>query len=40
MSAAALLASGVLGAAPRDARERIAGISTVYSELSEIEDRA
>ncbi|WP_082499293.1 MurR/RpiR family transcriptional regulator [Rathayibacter sp. Leaf294] len=40
MSTAALLASGVLGAAPRDSRERIAGISTVYSELSEIEDRA
>ncbi|KQQ10824.1 MurR/RpiR family transcriptional regulator [Rathayibacter sp. Leaf296] len=40
MSAVALLASGVLGARPRDARERIAGISTVYAELSEIEDRA
>ncbi|MCM6762988.1 MurR/RpiR family transcriptional regulator [Rathayibacter sp. ZW T2_19] len=40
MSAVALLASGVLGARPREARERIAGISTVYAELSEIEDRA
>ncbi|WP_085476276.1 MurR/RpiR family transcriptional regulator [Rathayibacter oskolensis] len=39
MSAAALLASGVLGASPREARERIAGISTAYAELSEIEDR-
>lgn len=40
MSAVALLASGVLGAAPRESRERIAAISTVYAELAEIEDRA
>lgn len=40
MSAVALLASGVLGASPRESRERIAAISTVYAELAEIEDRA
>ncbi|WP_249028220.1 MurR/RpiR family transcriptional regulator [Rathayibacter tritici] len=39
MSAVALLASGVLGAAPRESRERIAGISTAYAELAELEDR-
>ncbi|PPF25021.1 MurR/RpiR family transcriptional regulator [Rathayibacter rathayi] len=39
MSAVALLASGVLGASPRESRERIAGISTAYAELAELEER-
>ncbi|MBF4462127.1 MULTISPECIES: MurR/RpiR family transcriptional regulator [unclassified Rathayibacter] len=39
MSAVALLASGVLGAQPRESRERIAGISTAYAELGELEER-
>ncbi|WP_219813973.1 MurR/RpiR family transcriptional regulator [Rathayibacter sp. AY1E3] len=39
MSAVALVASGVLGASPRESRERIAGISTAYAELAELEDR-
>ncbi|WP_216848409.1 MULTISPECIES: MurR/RpiR family transcriptional regulator [unclassified Rathayibacter] len=39
MSAVAVLASGVLGAVPRGSRERIAGISTLYAELAELEER-
>ena len=30
---------GVLGAVPRESRERIAGISTLYAELAELEER-
>ncbi|MDY0912504.1 MurR/RpiR family transcriptional regulator [Rathayibacter festucae] len=39
MSAVAVLAAGVLGAVPRESRERIAGISTLYAELAELEER-
>ncbi|NQX13534.1 MurR/RpiR family transcriptional regulator [Microbacteriaceae bacterium VKM Ac-2855] len=39
MSLANLLAAGVLSANPRDARERIAGITTLYDELGELEER-
>jgi DNA-binding MurR/RpiR family transcriptional regulator len=39
MSLVNLLAAGVLGANTREARERIAGITTLYAELSEVEER-
>lgn len=39
MSLANLLATGVLGTNTRESRERIAGITTLYSELAEVEER-
>lgn len=40
MSLVNLLSTGVLGAHTRDSRERIAGISTLYGELAEVEERS